>query len=123
MLTHSRHCLNSLQPLTEEAKAFHQSQVDEVGNNFVRAVARGRRVSESTVRSLFGKGRVLLASAAHRVGMVDGIETFATALGMAPDAKRRGPVSLSPSAPARAASFTEMSTSQRRQRLEELERG
>ena len=84
--------MNPLEPLTAAAKDFTQTQVDEVGNNFVRAVARGRRVSESTVTTLFGKGRVLLAPAAQRAGMIDGIETLATAFALAPGAARPGAV-------------------------------
>lgn len=112
---------NPFEPLGEEARAFLQGQVDEIGRRFVRAVARGRRVSESTVTTLFGGGRVLLAPAAHRVGMVDGIETLATALSLAPGAKRGGVAGLVP--PPRAVSFLEMSASQRQRHLEDLRHG
>ena len=88
---------NPLEPLTGEAKKFLQGEVNEVGHNFVRAVARGRKVSESTVTTLYGKGRVLLAPAANRFGMIDGIETFATALSLAPGAKQGGVVVRAPS--------------------------
>lgn len=89
--------VNPFQPLSQEARSFEQSQVDEIGNDFVRAVARGRRVSESTVTTMFGKGRVFQARAAHRFGMVDGIETLATALSLAHGAKRGGVVARAPS--------------------------
>lgn len=83
--------LSPFSPLSESARAFEQNQVDEIGNNFVRAVARGRGVAESTVTTLFGKGRTLLAPAAHRVGMVDDIETLDRVLsGMASGSQRRG---------------------------------
>ena len=89
--------MNPLQPLTAAAKDFAQTQIDEIGNRFVQAVARGRGVSESTVTTLYGKGRVLFAPAAHRFGMIDGIETFATALSAASGAKQGGAaVSLTP---------------------------
>ena len=82
---------NELEPLTDEAKNFLQGEVNTIGQSFVRAVARGRKVSESTVTTLFGKGRMVLAPAAHRVGMVDGIETFDRVLAQALGPKRGGP--------------------------------
>ena len=81
---------NPLEPLTEEARNFLQGEVNTIGRDFIRAVARGRGVSESTVTTLYGKGRVLPAPAAHRFGMIDGIETFATALSAASGAKQGG---------------------------------
>ena len=86
-------------------------------------VARGRGIEVATVKQAFGRGRVIDAARARSVGMIDRIGSFEEALGIASDAKQHGPVSLSPSAPTRAVSFTEMTASQRRQRLEELERG
>ena len=65
---------NPLEPLAEDARAFLQSKVNEIGRNFVRAVARGRNVNESTVTTLYGKGRVLFAPAALRFGMIDDIQ-------------------------------------------------
>jgi len=67
---------NSLQPLSKGAKAALQADVDAIGDKFVRDVARGRHVGEALVRSLFGQGRLLLAEAALRVGMVDRVATF-----------------------------------------------
>lgn len=88
---------NPLEPLSEEARDHLQGEVNTIGRNFVQAVARGRKVSESTVTTLYGRGRMLLAKAAHRVGMVDGIETLATALSLAPGAKQGGAVVRAPS--------------------------
>jgi len=59
------------QPLSEEAQAFLQSQVDAVGAIFVKAVAQQRGTSQATVRENFGQGRSLLASAAVKAGLAD----------------------------------------------------
>ncbi len=67
---------NSLQPLSKEAKAALQTDVDAIGDKFVRDVARGRHVGEALVKSQFGKGRTLLANDALRAGLVDRIATF-----------------------------------------------
>lgn len=64
---------NQDQPLTEEARAFFQSQVDEYYRMFVEAVARGRGVSVDDVRNGFGQGRVLGAQAAVDAGLADDI--------------------------------------------------
>ena len=94
---------NPLEPLTEDARNFLQGEVNTIGRNFVRAVARGRKVTESTVTTLFGGGRVLLASAARRVGMVDEIQTFDQALSQSLGVQRGGSaVSLTSSRPVSA---------------------
>jgi signal peptide peptidase SppA len=67
---------NSFEPLSDEARQYVQSQVNEFYRSFVAAVARGRGVSVERVRSGFGQGRMLLADAAKAEGMVDGIMDF-----------------------------------------------
>jgi signal peptide peptidase SppA len=67
---------NPYVPLDEQAQAFMQSRVDDYYNAFIEAVALGRSVSTSDVRSGMGEGRVLGADAALAAGMVDGIATF-----------------------------------------------
>ena len=67
---------NAYEPLTEEAEAAIQSQIDEFYSVFVRDVAAGRGVNEATVRSGFGRGRVITASAALEEGMIDRIATY-----------------------------------------------
>ena len=67
---------NPYVPLDEQAQAFMQSRVDDYYNAFIEAVALGRGVSVSYVRSGMGEGRVLGADAALAAGMVDGIATF-----------------------------------------------
>jgi ClpP class serine protease len=47
-----------------------------MGDQFVKAVARGRRVTESKVREDFGQGRIFDARRAVGVGMCDRIATL-----------------------------------------------
>lgn len=63
-------------PLTDEAKAFLQDQVNVAYRDFLGAVARGRGVKVDVVRNGFGQGRVLSADQALETGMIDAIETF-----------------------------------------------
>src|SRR4029078_8302967 len=63
-------------PLNDEARATMQRRVDECYGRFVRAVARGRGVSEATVRDGYGQGRLLGARDALAAGMVDEIGTL-----------------------------------------------
>lgn len=67
-------------PLSDEARAHLQGLVDDVHDQFVAAVAKGRGVSATTVRADFGKGRVLTPREAVRVGMADRVGTFESAL-------------------------------------------
>lgn len=67
---------NEYEPLSDEARANIQSQVDAFGQMFVRDVAKGRGIGVDVVRSSYGQGRLLLAADALGVGMVDGIETL-----------------------------------------------
>jgi capsid assembly protease len=67
---------NEYEPLTEDAQAVMQANIDEYFDLFVRAVARGRGVSPSAVRNGFGEGAALPARPALAAGMVDRIETL-----------------------------------------------
>lgn len=62
---------NPFEPLSEEGRAFFQSQVNMHYDNFVGAVARGRGVSVSAVKSGFGEGRALPAKDAKEAGLID----------------------------------------------------
>lgn len=66
---------NPFEPLSEEARGFMQSRVDDYYAAFTRAVARGRNIGVEQVRSGMGQGRVLGADAALAENMVDGIAT------------------------------------------------
>jgi capsid assembly protease len=67
---------NDWEPLTDEARTYIQSQVNEVGEMFTKAVARGRGVSAERVRQEFGQGRSVMAKDAVRLGMADRIATM-----------------------------------------------
>lgn len=67
---------NQWEPLTDEARARIQAEVDSYYGMFVSAVAKGRGVSVDTVRSEYGQGRMFVAKEAKAAGMVDRIDTF-----------------------------------------------
>jgi signal peptide peptidase SppA len=66
---------NAYEPLTNEARAYYQGEIDRTHSQFICAIARGRNISASTVRERFGQGRCLTADDALRVGMIDAIRT------------------------------------------------
>lgn len=68
--------LNPDQPLDPDALAYQQQQVDAIGNDFLRFVAKARGIPVDTVRSDFGQGRMLLAKAALAGKMIDRIDTL-----------------------------------------------
>jgi signal peptide peptidase SppA len=67
---------NAYQPLTSDAKAYAQSEIDRYYSMFTKAVARGRGVGVGVVREKFGQGRCVGAEDAKRLGMADRIETL-----------------------------------------------
>jgi ClpP class serine protease len=68
--------MNSDSPLSSDARAYVQSQVDQTASYFRKFVAKARGVTVDAVRSEFGDGRMLLAQQAKKVGLVDRVETF-----------------------------------------------
>lgn len=67
-------------PLTDEARAYLQAQVDRYYGMFVAAVARGRGVRAAEVRGGMGEGRVVGAQEAVRLGMADRVGTLEEAI-------------------------------------------
>lgn len=67
---------NEFEPLTAAARSHLQGIVDDRMAAFVKAVARGRKVSQATAREGFGKGRLLTAKDAESAKMVDSIESI-----------------------------------------------
>lgn len=63
-------------PLDEAGRNELQAIVDHFGEEFERAVARGRGVTPAKVRSDFGGGGILIAPEAKRVGMIDAVGTL-----------------------------------------------
>lgn len=68
-------------PLSEEAHAAMQAEVDDVYGTFIDTVARNRGTTTARVRSGFGEGRTISARAALAEGMVDRIATLEEVLG------------------------------------------
>jgi signal peptide peptidase SppA len=64
---------NAWQPLSDEAKAAYQEDVDRSYVDFLAAVARGRGVDVAAVKRDFGQGRLLDSEEALAAGMVDEI--------------------------------------------------
>jgi signal peptide peptidase SppA len=67
---------NPFEPLSEEALAAIQADVDAYYSMFVAAVAKGRGVAVDDVKSGFGQGRMVMAKDAVRAGMADRVATF-----------------------------------------------
>lgn len=67
---------NAFEPLSEEARAAMQREVDGSYDMFTAAVARGRGVPAETVRKGFGEGRMVPAREAVRMGMADRVATL-----------------------------------------------
>lgn len=66
---------NPFEPLSDEARAAMQSEVDELYDMFVEDVAAGRGVAAQVVRTGYGEGRVLTARRAVSAGLADRIAT------------------------------------------------
>jgi signal peptide peptidase SppA len=71
---------NPYQPLGDEARVHIQSRVNEAYDEFVAAVARGRKRSEAFVKKNFGQGRTVTAELALASGMVNSIQSLDSAI-------------------------------------------
>jgi signal peptide peptidase SppA len=82
--------LNSFEPLSADAKAYQERQLNAIGRAFINAVARGRGVSAAVVAADFGQGRVKRALDARRAGLIDRVGDFGDVLTfvMSPSAMR-----------------------------------
>lgn len=67
---------NQFEPLSDDARATLQGQVDAFYSMFLADVSRGRGVAQDKVAADYGQGRVLMAAQATRVGMVDRVDTL-----------------------------------------------
>lgn len=82
---------NPYEPLSDEARAAIQEQVDDFYAAFVADVAKGRGVSVGAVKSGYGEGRMVTAKRAVELGMADRIDTFeATVSKLVRNPRRRG---------------------------------
>lgn len=71
-----------LRSLTPEGRAILQALVDNVHGQFVRAVAKGRKMQEAKVRTL-ADGRVYSGEQAKELGLVDVLGTLEDAIELA----------------------------------------
>lgn len=85
---------NPFEPLSAEALAVRQAQVDEAYSQFVKAVARGRGVTPAAVRGGFGEGRALSAKDAKAAGLIDRIGTMDETLARLSSAQGRSRVGM-----------------------------
>lgn len=67
---------NPFEPLTEAARAAMQGEVDSYYRSFTAAVARGRGTTPAAVRDGYGRGRVVGAQEAVKVGLADRVGTI-----------------------------------------------
>jgi signal peptide peptidase SppA len=67
---------NPFEPLTDEAEARIQVEIDHWYGLFLADVAKGRNTTVSNVRDNFGGGRMLLPHEATAVGLADRVESF-----------------------------------------------
>lgn len=62
-------------PRTDEGRGMIQDELDQIFDFTVAKIAAGRGVSESKVKSDFGRGGVLLAADAESRGMIDAVQS------------------------------------------------
>ena len=67
---------NNIEPLSDSAFAHLQEMVNTFGNQFEKAVARGRGIKQDLVHNKFGQGRVFDAKTAVKLGMADRVATL-----------------------------------------------
>lgn len=82
---------NPYEPLSAEDSSYLQELVDDTYDQFVRAVAAGRRASVASVKANYGEGDVLTPKKAEAVGMIDGIKTLDEVIAIAARARTRKP--------------------------------
>lgn len=80
---------NPAEPLTDESRAEAQRMVDQFYGVMIKSIARGRGVAPEVVRSQFGQGRVMSATDALAVGMIDRIETMDETIARLQNPRRR----------------------------------
>lgn len=83
---------NPFEPLSDERRAFLQASVDTTYAQFIAAVACGRGVEASAVKSGYGEGRALSAVDAKKAGMVDRIATMDATLARLSSPQVRGKI-------------------------------
>lgn len=72
---------NPDEPLSDDAKANWQQQVDDLYAMFCEGVGQGRGVTAARVQAGYGEGRCLIADRALEAGLVDKVATMESVLG------------------------------------------
>ncbi len=87
-------------PLSDEARAELQGDIDRHMGMFVKHLALGRQVSRDTVRETFGRGRMKGPEAAKAAGMIDEVGPLGDAIRRAGQMgqERRAPLDTAPAA-------------------------
>ena len=75
-------------PIDGEALSYVQANVDRIGKQFEGDVAKYRGVSLSTVREQWGQGRMVDATRAKSLGMIDKIGTLEETIARISEGKR-----------------------------------
>jgi ClpP class serine protease len=68
--------MNSMEPLSEDARDHMQARADELYTKFVADIARFRGVPVDHVNEHFGQGRVVDSKRAMAAGMIDRVGTL-----------------------------------------------
>lgn len=63
-------------PLSDDDRAEMQSEIDEMNQSFVAAIARGRGIKAGEVPAMHGTGQVFSAQRAASLGVIDGVMTL-----------------------------------------------
>lgn len=71
---------NDAEPLSDEARAYFQQQLDHIYGLFIDAVARHRGVDAETVRTDMADGRVFIGAQAVEAGLADAVGTMETVI-------------------------------------------
>lgn len=71
---------NPYEPLPSDVKDIFQAEVNRIGADFYKAVAKGRNVPVETVAGDFGRGLCIAARVAKPLGMIDRLATVDGAL-------------------------------------------
>lgn len=93
---------NPYEPLSDEALAAIQAEIDDLYGMFVADVAKGRNTSASAVQAGYGQGRLLGAARAVDAGLVDRVGTLTDAIALAASGDVR--TTQLPAAPAASSS-------------------
>lgn len=92
---------NPYEALSDSARADMQEMVDNCGDMFESAVAKGRKTTKANVHATFGQGKVFNAKQAVKIGMADSIGTLDDVLARFGISSNSQSVSMEDSSPSR----------------------